>query len=290
MKCRIVISAEVVVLAVCLSLVLAPDSRAGAPAQVPEGWNPCPRCQNNEDRDESRARNNITNTTDYDRRDLSGVWGYDGVRDAFDNPPPFTEDGQALFEATWPEQRSQTGELLYGTGSEKDWGLLGCDPLGWPRLHSYNYGMEFVMLPDRVLQFFEFQHSWRTIWTDGRPLPEDPPILNWMGWNIGYWEGDTFVIESNGYDNRSWIERTGARNDQPPGGLPHSDQMQIVERWTRPTYGTLEAQITITDPVVFTEPFVTETGTIGLVPGAELWEYQCVASEEAEFNERDLVR
>lgn len=66
--------------------------------------------------------------------------------------------------------------------------------------------------------------------------------------------------------------------------------MQIVERWTRPTYGTLEAQITITDPVVFTEPFVTETGTIGLVPDAELWEYQCVASEEAEFNQRDLVR
>ncbi len=290
MQSRIVISALVVASVVCLSLALAPDSRGGALAQVPEGWNPCPRCQNNADRDEARARNNVANITDYDRRDLSGVWGYNGVGGAFNDPPPLTEDGQAAFERTWAELKNSNGEWLYRSGSEKDYGLLDCDPLGWPRMHTYNYGFEFVMLPDRVLQFFELEHTWRTIWTDGRELPEDPPVLNWLGWNVGHWEGDTFVVESNGYDDRSWIENTRSEGDQPGGGLPHSDQMRIVERWTRPTYGTLEAQVTITDPVVFTEPFVSPIGTIGLVPDTEIWENMCVASEVEAFNARDYVR
>ena len=66
--------------------------------------------------------------------------------------------------------------------------------------------------------------------------------------------------------------------------------MRIVERWTRPSYDTLETQVTITDPVVFTEPFVTEIGTIGLVPGTEIWENMCVATEVEEFNARDNIR
>ena len=283
MRNRIVISTVVVASVVCMSLALAQDSRAAA--QVPEGWNPCPRCQNNADRTQARERNNVADITDYDRRDLSGVWGYNGVNDSLQNAPPFTEYGQELYEATRGEKLTSDGLPLYRRGSEKDYGLLACDPLGWPRMFDYNYGFEFVMLPDRVLQFFELEHTWRTIWTDGRELPEDPPVLNWLGWSIGHWEGDTFIIESNGFDERSWIDRTAAQGNQPGGGFPHSDQMRVVERWTRVEYGTLEAQLTIYDPLVYTEPFVGETGMIGLVPDTELWENMCVASEMAPFNE-----
>src|SRR5205823_4400322 len=82
-----------------------------------------------------------------------------------------------------------------------------------------NYGIEFVMLPNRVVQFFEITHSWRTIWTDGRKLPENPPEPRWLGWNAGHWEGDTLVVESNGYDDRSWIEETGGLGGD--GGWTH---------------------------------------------------------------------
>ena len=288
MRNRIVISALVFATVLCLSLALVPDTRAAA--QAPEGWNACPRCQNNSDRTAAWERNNIDGVTDYDRRDLSGVWGYNGVGGAFRNPPPFTAYGQELYAETLAEQRSQDGEWLYGQGSEKDYGLLDCDPLGWPRMYTYNYGFEFIMLPDRIVQHIELEHTWRTIWTDGRELPEDPPVLNWLGWNVGHWEGDTLVIESNGYDDRSWIERTRAQGDQPGGGLPHSDQMRVVERYTRTTYGTLEAELTVYDPLVYTEPIVTETATIRLVPDTELWENMCVASEVEQFNARDDVR
>ena len=283
MRNRIVISAVVVASLVCLSLALAQDSRAGA--QVPEGWNACPRCQNNADRTEAWESNNIDEITDYDRRDLSGVWGYDGVTNAFKNPPSLTQYGQELYDTTLAEQTSQDGQWLYQQGSEKDHGLLACDPLGWPRMYIYNYGFDFLMLPDRVHQSFELEHTWRTIWTDGRELPEDPPVLNWLGWNVGHWEGDTFVIESSGFDERSWIDRTRAEGDQPGGGLPHSDQMRVVERYTRVTYGTMEAELTIYDPLVYTEPWVTETATIRLVPDTELWENMCVGSEVTKFNE-----
>ena len=285
MRNRIVISMVAVSSVLCLSLALALDSRAGAQAQVPEGWNPCPRCQNNDDRTEARLRNNVDEITDYDRRDFSGVWGYNGVNNSLLNAPPFTEYGQELYEATRGEEFTSDGLPLYSRGSEKDYGLLACDPLGWPRMFDYNYGFEFVMLPDRVIQFFELEHTWRTIWTDGRDLPEDPPVLNWLGWSIGHWEGDTFVIESSGFDERSWIDRTSAQGNQPGGGLPHSNQMRVVERWTRVEYGTIEAQVTIHDPLVYTEPFVGETGLIGLVPDTEIWENMCVASEMAPFNE-----
>jgi hypothetical protein len=280
---RIIISAVVVASVLCLSFALAQDAQAGA--QTPEGWNACPRCQNNADRTAAWERNNIDGITDYDRRDLSGVWGYDGVGQAFRTPPPLTSRGQELYNVTLAEQKTQDGAWLYGRGSEKDYGLLDCDPLGWPRMYIYNYGFEFVMLPDRVLQFLELEHTWRTIWTDGRELPEDPPVLNWLGWNVGHWEGDTLVIESNGYDDRSWIDRTGANGDTPGGGLPHSDQMRVIERYTRTTYGTLEADLTLIDPVVYAEPWVTETATIRLVPDTELWENMCVASEVELFND-----
>ena len=142
------------------------------------------------------------------------------------------------------------------------------------------------MLPDRVLQFFEWGHTWRTIWTDGRELMDTPPVPNWLGWNVGRWEGDTFVIESNGFDARSWIERTPARDRLPGGGLPHSDQMRVVERYMRVDYGTLEAELTVMDPQVYTEPWVTPKATIKLVPDTELWEYFCVPSESDSFNKR----
>jgi hypothetical protein len=246
----------------------------------PPGWKTCPRCQNATDRTQAWARNNI-DSHQFNPKDLSGVWGYDGVggvggRGTFTKVPPLTAWGKQKQQETIGG-RTPDGSPVYS----KETSLLNCDPLGYPRLFQYNYGMEFVMLPDRVLQFFEWGHTWRTIWTDGRKLPADPPEPRWLGWNVGHWEGNEFVIESSGFDDRSWIMRA-----PPNGGWPHSDEMRIVERYKRTGYGTLEAKMTITDPKAYTEPWDTPWHVIKMVPDTELWEYNCVPSDSAEFNSR----
>ena len=98
-----------------------------------------------------------------------------------------------------------------------------------------------------------------------------------MGWNVGRWEGNTFVIESSGYD-----ERVG-RNRMDVAKM--SEDNRIVERYRRVNYGTLEVELTLIDPETYTEPWVTPKATIKLVPDAELGEYFCVPSDEGEFYE-----
>ena len=118
---------------------------------------------------------------------------------------------------------------------------------------------------------------------DGRKLPDDPPVERFLGYNIGRWDGDTFVIESNGYDERSFVGTDGAHPL-----FPHSPDMKVVEQYKRLNYGTLQGTITIIDPKIYTKPW-TSTDTIQLLPNAELWEYFCVPSESTHFNERESL-
>jgi hypothetical protein len=286
---RLRIIGSIVTLAVTMSLTppaaaQASNQEPAKPAAIPSvppppGWKACPRCQNEKDRQRANVEYKVEGHR-FNQRDLSGVWGYQGIGTTFRNPPPFTPWGKQQFDATIGD-RNAAGEPLHSkdTSGEGTASPINCDPKGWPRLHTYNYGFEFVQLPDRVLQFFELTHTWRTIWTDGRKLPANPPEPRWMGWNVGRWEGTSFVVESTGFDDRSWLSDT-----PPDGGWPHSDEMRIVERWRRVNYGTLEVQMTVVDLKTYTEPWVASPATVSLVPGAELWENFCVPSDYNTFN------
>lgn len=143
--------------------------------------------------------------------------------------------------------------------------------------------MEFVQLPGRTFQFFEWSHTWRTIWTDGRKLPPDPPIERFLGFAVGHWDGDTFVIEGSGYDERALI---GADAVHPV--YPHSAEMRVVENYKRVNYGLLQVSLTIIDPKVYMAPWTT-TGTITLRPNAEIGEDFCVPSDAIDFNNRNTI-
>ena len=256
-------------------VMLAPAVLAQSGSVYPPGWLPCPRCQTAQER---AASFKTVAGRPFNPRDISGIWGNNGVELNI-VVPPFTPKGKEMYDATRADETADGVAL----SNSKD-GMLICDPLGYPRWFAYNYGMQFVVLPDRVLQFFELGHTWRDIWTDGRKLPENPPQPRWLGYAVGRWEGDTFVVESTGYDDRSWLQED--RRDRR-WGFPHSDQLRVVERYRRTSYGTLDAELTIIDPVVFTKPWTTK-GTIQLSPGTELWEYLCVTSESEAFNEQRL--
>ena len=266
----------IIALAVLASLTItAGNSAVGQSGEREVGsptWLPCPQCQSDAERAQARGQ---TADLPLDPRDLSGVWGQNRIQLSVP-APALTERGEVLYEAT---RADLSADGSTQTTNTKD-GMLICDPLGWPRWFTYNYGFEFAHLPNRVVQFIEWGHAWRDIWTDGRALPEDPDP-RWLGYSIGRWEGDTFVIESNGFDDRSWLSEN---RQERRYGWPHSGELRTEERYRRVDYNSLEATLTITDPQVYTEPWVT-SDTLLLSPGSEIGEFFCVPSEFNQFNE-----
>jgi hypothetical protein len=108
-------------------------------------------------------------------------------------------------------------------------------------------------------------HSFRQIFMDGRKHPAelDP---TWFGHSIGWWEGDTLVIDTVGYNDKFWFDRRGH---------PHTEQLHTIERWTRLDLGRMENKVTIDDPGAYTKPFTLTFMATLSPPGDELLEYIC---------------
>src|SRR2546429_2742710 len=83
-----------------------------------------------------------------------------------------------------------------------------CQPLGLTSLILISYAdpFEFFTSGNRVIQHFEWTNEWREIWKDGRRLSQDPDVPRWNGYSVGRWEGDTFVINSNGFEPSTWLD------------------------------------------------------------------------------------
>ena len=214
--------------------------------------------------------------------DLSGVWmqypdgnvpgtpGMNAVDDRF--RPPLTPWGQARFDAASPlvGPRAVPGKENSPT--------LRCEPSGPPQLLTLPNPFEVVQIPGRVFMFFEELHIWRTIWTDGRALPKDPDP-SWLGYSVGQWEGDTFVVDTIGFNDRAWADVYGN---------PRSEQMHLTERYRRLNHDTLELQITIDDPKAYTKVWVSPPKLHKLEPTWEIAEWFCAIDEEKAYD--DAVR
>ena len=151
-----------------------------------------------------------------------------------------------------------------------------CNPSGVPRLLFFPRPIEFVQTPNKVIQFFQWTRAWRDIWMDGRKLPSEPPSSTWYGYSVGKWEGDMFVVDSTGFDDRSWVDHFG---------YPHSDQMHLQERYRRLDHDTLELVMTIDDPKTYTKAWVSDKLTFRLQANDKIREDFCVPSEEESFNQ-----
>jgi hypothetical protein len=210
---------------------------------------------------------------------IAGVWNtFGGGRTLSNQAPPMTPEGQRRFNANKPSYGERAIPPALGNDP-----VGNCDPLGLVRLIHFNRPFELIVLPDRIVQFFEWSHIWRDIWTDGRKLPEDPE-LRWYGYSVGRWEGDTLIVESNGFDDRTWLDQFGN---------PYSSEMRLEERYRR-VGDTLELQMTLTDPKIYARPWVSDRKVSRPASKASLtfegWyglrEELCVPSVENTFNER----
>jgi hypothetical protein len=209
------------------------------------------------------------------KRDLSGVWQYQGAGGAENmtaekDMPPMTPWAKAKFD----EEKPGYGSRAIPGGNDP---ILQCDPIGFPRVMFMPTPIEFVHAPGRVLQFFEREHEWRPIWTDGRSLPTDADPA-WYGHAIGHWEGDyTLVVESSGFNDKTWLT---------PAGYPHTEDMRATERYQRVDHDTIIYNITVVDPKAYTKPVVGRQVALKLRPHAEIEELPCVWSEENAFAKR----
>ena len=230
------------------------------------------------------------NTKPFDAHDLSGKWVRTSGNQGFSNVPetgrgnfpqaPFTPAGKAAYEQNHPGYGPRADAVLRNDP------MGTCDPLGVPRnlnaevVSSHNW-WELMMQADRMIQFFEWHHEYRVVYTDGRKLPELTPALDrkWNGYSAGRWEGDTFVVESTGFDDRTWLDKFG---------YPHTDEMKLQERYRRVDANTLELTMVLTDPQYYTKPWESDRKVFKLnaLQFAKPWDEQiyCVPSEEYKFN------
>jgi hypothetical protein len=159
----------------------------------------------------------------------------------------------------------------------KDDPLGRCMPPGGPRQFHMPDGFKFVEQRElgRILVLMGGgNRNWRVIHTDGRPQGQPAEVvLSFFGNSVGRWEKDTLVVDSVGYNERFWLSS---------GGLPHTESLHLVERFSRPSLETLRYEVTVDDPRTYTRPW-TGGWTVQWVPNEEIQESFCEENPEFTF-------
>ena len=143
-----------------------------------------------------------------------------------------------------------------------------CLPTG-PRAGLFSQSLtKILQTPNQIAILYEGDPT-REIFLDGRELPHDPNPA-WMGYSVGRWEGDTLVVNTTGYNDRTWLDLSGH---------PHSDALRVTERFHRTDFGHMDLQITFEDPKAYLKPW-TIAVKVSYVPDTELLEYICAENEK----------
>ena len=143
---------------------------------------------------------------------------------------------------------------------------LQCLLPGVPRIQTEPMPLEIVQTPKEIVILYESFRAWRRIPINDKLQHPDDITPTWMGDSVGRWEGDTFVVDTTGFNDKTWISGTGTI---------HSEQMHVVERYTFNNDGSLSWEAKVEDPVVLTKPYVT--GAVFRAPvGVRVEEYECI--------------
>ena len=159
---------------------------------------------------------------------------------------------------------------LLGRRTQLERPSINCLPWGIPASTLFAPVFKIVQTPGLIVMMLEVDSvASRQIYLDGRKLPPDPEPL-WYGYSVGKWEGDTLVVETSGFNDKSWLDSMGH---------PHSAAMRVTERYRRRDFGHLDAEITIDDPKMYTRPFTIKV-THQLQADTDILEYFCAENEK----------
>ena len=173
-----------------------------------------------------------------------------------------------------PEEIRPWAAALYKQRADdyrKDSDGIACLPPG-PKagISGLAFPMKIVQTSNLVVVLYEYEVIFRQIFTDGRALPEDPNPT-WMGYSIGHWDGDTLVVTTAGYNDRTTLDL---------GGHPHTEALRVTERFHRRDVGHIDLQVTLDDPKAYTRSWTLPI-ELDLMPDGELIEYVCENERDA---------
>jgi hypothetical protein len=172
---------------------------------------------------------------------------------------PMTPEGVERFRQT-----AQGG----GAGSTES----RCLPIGIPRVGLASVPFKMIQAPGSIVMIYEADNTHRQVFIDGRKLPVDPDPA-WMGYSVGKWEGDTLVVDTAGFNDKTWLDGIGH---------PRSESMHLTERFRRRDFGHMEMQVTVDDPKNYTRAFTIKVN-MRLLADSDVLQYFCAE------NERDLA-
>ncbi|MGP0075934.1 MAG: hypothetical protein ACLPWF_28790 [Bryobacteraceae bacterium] len=222
--------------------------------------------------------------------DLSGVWMHEqtplaeqkrlfGDRVALGNVPGMEVDTVSkyainIFVDFKPDEapiRPEAMEILLQR-KQTDFPPTHCLPTGIPFGALVSEPIKLVQSPRLTVILYEGDAP-RQIYTDGRELPKEFEQPAWLGYSVGKWDRDTFVVETAGFNDKTWLDGMGH---------PHSDALRILERYHRRDFGHLDVQWTFDDPKMYTKPFTIKVAYL-LLADSDIFESFC------NENEKDLA-
>src|ERR1700737_5493104 len=197
-------------------------------------------------------------------------------------PAPRSADGKPDLSGVWrihksyllnatpdlkPEDIQPWAAAVYKRSSDNfrnDTDGINCLPPGPKTSTSVGSPVKIVQTPNLVIFLYEYQTLFRQVFTDGRGLPEDPNPT-WMGYSVGRWGGDTRVVTTAGYNDRTSLDLAGH---------PHTESLRTIERFHRRDAGHMDLQVTIEDPKAYNRTWTLPVD-LDLMPDGELIEFSC---------------
>jgi len=232
----------------------------------------------------------VSLTAQWPNRPTPGVPRTPDGKPDLSAPVPRTADGKPNLSGVWVVRNG--GALFYITGDVKpeemlpwaaalykqrednyrrDTDGIHCLPPG-PKagIGVGGFPIKIIQTPDLVVVLYEYQTLFRQFFTDGRALPEGPNPT-WMGYSIAHWDGDTLVVNTAGYNDRTTLDLAGH---------PHTEALRLTERYHRRDAGHLDLQVTFDDPKAYTRSWTLPI-EFDLIPDGQLIEYVCENERDA---------
>jgi len=209
------------------------------------------------------------------KRDLSGTWNGPGSSTGV----PRGGRGEAPMPTPLAQQIMSARKSAASSSLDSAAGY--CDPPGYPgNLTKEGRALQIATMPDRIVILYQYEQTYRVIWTDGRSLPknvgtDDRNALDptYEGYAVGHWEDDyNFVAQTTGLDENI-----------SGGGVPHSVSAIFTERWTRMDHNDMKLAVTVDDPKMVTKPYSMGTFNYKWNPNQMLPEMLCIPSNAVKY-------
>ncbi len=168
----------------------------------------------------------------------------------------------------WPIRPEAVEIQRRRTGA--DFPSTHCLPLGIPLSGLLSEPTKIVQSPRLIAILYEADDKHRQIYTDGRALPKEFDQPAWLGYSVGHWDRDTLVVESAGFNDKTWLDIMGH---------PHSDALRVMERYHRRDFGHMDVETTFDDPKMYTKPFTIRV-TDELWADSDIFEFFCNENEK----------